>query len=150
MSRVVCSQCGAPLLDDSKFCSHCGAKVDDDIFRAEITINDTAKVKEVELQERKFDAKGKLIQRMESLGETYKNVSKTAVNNYKERAEARKGVLEEKARKAEAKAAEKKAKAEAKLAEAKIRDARMSKFLFILAGICIVVSIVLYLVVGIR
>lgn len=42
MSRVVCSQCGAPLLDDSKFCSHCGAKVDDGIFRAEIKIDDVA------------------------------------------------------------------------------------------------------------
>ena len=42
MSRTVCSQCGAPLLDDSKFCSHCGAKVDDGIFRAEIKIDEVA------------------------------------------------------------------------------------------------------------
>lgn len=139
----VCSQCGAPLTTDSRFCSHCGAKVDDGIFRAEITINDKARVKAVELEEKKLDAKGRLVQRVESLGDTYKEVSKTATANYRERKEARKGVMEERARKAEARAAEKKAKAEEKAAKAKLAEARLYRALFIIGGVCIGIFLLL-------
>lgn len=144
----VCSQCGAPLTNDSKFCSHCGAKVDDGTIRAEITINDTARIKEVELQKHEFDAKGKLVQRIENLSETFKDVSQAMAANYKKRAEARRGVLEEKARKAEAKAAGAKAKAEAKIAESKVREAKKRKFLLICLGVSFAALFILWLLSG--
>lgn len=40
----VCSQCGAPIMSDSKFCSHCGAKIDDGVERKEIVIDNKAEV----------------------------------------------------------------------------------------------------------
>ena len=44
MNKSVCSQCGAPVMSDSKFCSHCGAKIDDGVERKEIVIDNKAEV----------------------------------------------------------------------------------------------------------
>lgn len=59
MSKVVCSQCGAPVTSNSKFCSHCGAKIPDDVFRAEIRIDNTAEIQraQYETEESKFRQK---------------------------------------------------------------------------------------------
>lgn len=50
MSSNVCSQCGAPVTSDSKFCSHCGAKIQDDVIRKHIQIDNTAEIKRAEYE----------------------------------------------------------------------------------------------------
>lgn len=50
MSKLVCSQCGAPVMDDSRFCSHCGAKIDDGVERKEIVIDNKAEVKRADYE----------------------------------------------------------------------------------------------------
>ena len=50
MANNVCSQCGAPVTSDGKFCPHCGAKVDDGVQRAEIKIDNVAEVKRADYE----------------------------------------------------------------------------------------------------
>lgn len=50
MSRAVCPQCGSPITSEGKFCSYCGAKIPDDVFRAEIRIDDTAEIQRAQYE----------------------------------------------------------------------------------------------------
>ena len=64
-----CPDCGAPILDDSRFCSHCGAKLDDGVKRTEININkriaDVAEIRRAGYEE----AESKIRQRKETIKE---------------------------------------------------------------------------------
>lgn len=57
MAQVKCIQCGASIEPGMKFCSHCGTQIPDDAFRAEININDPAKLAAVRAQARIEEAK---------------------------------------------------------------------------------------------
>ena len=50
MNRAVCPQCGSPITSEGKFCSYCGAKIPDDVFRAEIRIDDTAEIQRAQYE----------------------------------------------------------------------------------------------------
>lgn len=50
---VKCTECGAALQDDSKFCRYCGAKVvQEDLKRVEVKIDNTAEIKRAEYEEK--------------------------------------------------------------------------------------------------
>lgn len=50
---VKCTECGASIQDDSKFCKYCGAKVvTEDLKRVEVKIDNTAEIKRAEYEER--------------------------------------------------------------------------------------------------
>lgn len=57
MAQVKCVQCGASIEPGMKFCSHCGTQIPDDAFRAEININDPARLEAVRLQAKIDQAK---------------------------------------------------------------------------------------------
>ena len=48
---IKCTECGASIQDDSKFCKYCGAKIEENIQRIEIKIDDTADIKRTEYEE---------------------------------------------------------------------------------------------------
>ena len=49
---VKCTECGASIQDDSKFCRYCGAKiVMDDLKRVEVKIDNTAEIKRADYEE---------------------------------------------------------------------------------------------------
>ena len=50
---VKCTECGALIQDDSKFCKYCGAKVvQEDLKRVEVKIDNTAEIKRAEYEEK--------------------------------------------------------------------------------------------------
>ena len=61
---IKCSECGAALKNNSKFCSYCGAKIDDNVKRIEVNVNkrieDVAEMKraDYETEESKIRQKG--------------------------------------------------------------------------------------------
>ena len=59
MNKSVCSQCGAPVMSDSKFCSHCGAKINDGVERKEIVINNKAEVMRAGYETKESDVRQK-------------------------------------------------------------------------------------------
>lgn len=59
MNKSVCSQCGAPVMSDSKFCSHCGAKIDDGVERKEIVIDNKAEVMRAGYETKESDVRQK-------------------------------------------------------------------------------------------
>lgn len=49
---VKCTECGASIQDDSKFCRYCGAKIImDDTKRVEVKIDNTAEIKRADYEE---------------------------------------------------------------------------------------------------
>lgn len=49
---VKCTECGASIQDDSKFCRYCGAKIiADDLKRVEVKIDNTAEIKRADYEE---------------------------------------------------------------------------------------------------
>lgn len=49
---VKCTECGASIQDDSKFCRYCGAKIIvDDLKRVEVKIDNTAEIKRADYEE---------------------------------------------------------------------------------------------------
>lgn len=49
---VKCTECGASIQDDSKFCKYCGAKIImDDTKRVEVKIDNTAEIKRADYEE---------------------------------------------------------------------------------------------------
>lgn len=59
MNKSVCSQCGAPIMSDSKFCSHCGAKIDNGVERKEIVIDNKAEVMRAGYETKESDVRQK-------------------------------------------------------------------------------------------
>lgn len=50
---VKCTECGASIQDDSKFCKYCGAKVvQENLKRVEVKIDNTAEIKRAEYEEK--------------------------------------------------------------------------------------------------
>lgn len=50
---VKCTECGASIQDDSKFCRYCGAKVvQEDLKRVEVKIDNTAEIKRADYEEK--------------------------------------------------------------------------------------------------
>lgn len=50
---VKCTECGASIQDDSKFCKYCGAKVvQEDLKRVEVKIDNTAEIKRADYEEK--------------------------------------------------------------------------------------------------
>lgn len=50
---VKCTECGASIQDDSKFCKYCGAKiVQEDLKRIEVKIDNTAEIKRADYEEK--------------------------------------------------------------------------------------------------
>lgn len=50
---VKCTECGAAIQDDSKFCKYCGAKiVQENLKRVEVKIDNTAEIKRAEYEEK--------------------------------------------------------------------------------------------------
>lgn len=49
---VKCTECGASIQDDSKFCKYCGAKVlDENLKKIEVKIDNTAEIKRASYEE---------------------------------------------------------------------------------------------------
>lgn len=49
---VKCTECGASIRDDSKFCKYCGAKVlDENLKKIEVKIDNTAEIKRAGYEE---------------------------------------------------------------------------------------------------
>lgn len=49
---VKCTECGASIQDDSKFCRYCGAKiVDENLKKIEVKIDNTAEIKRADYEE---------------------------------------------------------------------------------------------------
>lgn len=50
---VKCTECGASIQDDSRFCRYCGAKIiQDNLKRVEVKIDNTAEIKRANYEER--------------------------------------------------------------------------------------------------
>lgn len=61
---VKCTECGASIQDDSKFCKYCGAKiVQEDLKRVEVKIDNTAEIKRAGYEEKESELRQKMIKR---------------------------------------------------------------------------------------
>lgn len=61
---VKCTECGASIQDDSKFCKYCGAKiVMEDLKRVEVKIDNTAEIKRAEYEEKESQLRQKKMER---------------------------------------------------------------------------------------
>ena len=61
---VKCTECGASIQDDSKFCKYCGAKiVMEDLKRIEVKIDNTAEIKRADYEEKESELRQKMIKR---------------------------------------------------------------------------------------
>lgn len=61
---VKCTECGASIQDDSKFCKYCGAKiVDENLKRVEVKIDNTAEIKRAEYEEKESQLRQKKMER---------------------------------------------------------------------------------------
>ena len=61
---VKCTECGASIQDDSKFCKYCGAKVvQEDLKRVEIKIDNSAEIKRAEYEEKESELRQKIMKR---------------------------------------------------------------------------------------
>ena len=61
---VKCTECGASIQDDSKFCKYCGAKVvQDNLKRVEVKIDNTAEIKRAGYEEKESELRQKMMKR---------------------------------------------------------------------------------------
>lgn len=61
---VKCTECGASIQDDSKFCKYCGAKiVQEDLKRIEVKIDNTAEIKRADYEEKESELRQKMMAR---------------------------------------------------------------------------------------
>jgi len=61
---VKCTECGASIQDDSKFCKYCGAKiVQDELKRVEVKIENTAEIKRADYEEKESELRQKMMRR---------------------------------------------------------------------------------------
>lgn len=61
---VKCTECGASIQDDSKFCKYCGAKiVQEDLKRVEVKIDDTAEIRRAGYEEAESKIRQKMMKR---------------------------------------------------------------------------------------
>ena len=61
---VKCTECGASIQDDSKFCKYCGAKiVQDELKRVEVKIDNTAEIKRADYEEKESELRQKMMRR---------------------------------------------------------------------------------------
>lgn len=61
---VKCTECGASIQDDSKFCKYCGAKIVlDDLKRVEVKIDNTAEIKRASYEEQESAIRQKMMKR---------------------------------------------------------------------------------------
>lgn len=61
---VKCTECGASIQDDSKFCKYCGAKiVQEDLKRIEVKIDNTAEIKRADYEEKESQLRQKQMER---------------------------------------------------------------------------------------
>ena len=115
MARVKCVQCGASIEDGSVFCRFCGTKVPDNVFRAEININDTARMKAEEL---KHEREKKLTYRFTEAQKALAQNVEAHAEKIRARSEEKRIEYEEKARKERLEAEERERKFREKQAEA--------------------------------
>lgn len=61
---VKCTECGASIQDDSKFCKYCGAKVlDENLKKIEVKIDNTAEIKRAGYEEQESQLRQKMMKR---------------------------------------------------------------------------------------
>ena len=61
---VKCTECGASIQDDSKFCKYCGAKIlDENLKRIEVKIDNTAEIKRASYEEQESLIRQKMMNR---------------------------------------------------------------------------------------
>lgn len=61
---VKCTECGASIQDDSKFCRYCGAKiVDENLKKIEVKIDNTAEIKRAGYEEQESLLRQKMMKR---------------------------------------------------------------------------------------
>ena len=61
---VKCTECGASIQDDSKFCKYCGAKiVDENLKRVEVKIDNTAEIRRAGYEEKESQLRQKKMER---------------------------------------------------------------------------------------
>ncbi len=61
---VKCTECGASIQDDSKFCKYCGAKImPDQVKKIEVKIDDTAEIKRAGYEEKESELRQKMMKR---------------------------------------------------------------------------------------
>ncbi len=59
-----CTECGASIQDDSKFCRYCGAKVtDENLKKIEVKIDNTAEIKRASYEEQESLLRQKMMRR---------------------------------------------------------------------------------------
>lgn len=114
MAQVKCIQCGASIEDGSMFCRFCGTKVPDNVFRAEININDPARMKAEEL---KHEREKKLSYRFTEAQKAIAKNVEAHTEKIRARNEGKRIEYEEKARKEKLEAEEKERKHKEKMAK---------------------------------
>lgn len=134
-----CPQCGGALPVEGKFCTFCGTPIPDNTIRAEVTIEDKARIKELEQA-------GKFVTRMQGLSQAYKTASQATAEAGRKVLAERRVVAEENRLKAEIKAEERRLKLEEKKIEKELRDKKQMRILMIILGFCIVALIILGLI----
>lgn len=61
---VKCTECGASIQDDSRFCKYCGAKVtQEETRRVEVKIDNTAEIRRAEYEEKESQLRQKKMER---------------------------------------------------------------------------------------
>ena len=61
---VKCTECGASIQDDNKFCKYCGAKIEDkNMKKVEVRIDNTAEIKRAEYEEQESLLRQKAMKR---------------------------------------------------------------------------------------
>lgn len=61
---VKCTECGASIQDDSKFCKYCGAKIlDENLKKIEVKIDNTAEIKRAGYEEQESLLRQKMMKR---------------------------------------------------------------------------------------
>ena len=61
---VKCTECGASIQDDSKFCKYCGAKVlEENLKKIEVKIDNTAEIKRAGYEEQESLLRQKMMKR---------------------------------------------------------------------------------------
>lgn len=61
---VKCTECGASIQDDSKFCKYCGAKIVlDQTKKIEVKIDNTAEIKRADYEEKESELRQKMMKR---------------------------------------------------------------------------------------
>lgn len=144
-SQIKCSQCGASLGDGSRFCNFCGTKVPDNVFRAEVRIEDAAKIREAELE---HERQGKLLYRLTEAKKAVTRDHEVRVEQLKTKVEHARIQAEERAKEREEKERERQHQREIEMEKARAASRKAMISLAKLFGVLIALLIIAAIIFG--